>query len=111
MAGLLDRIMGRSPNKGSGSKAKERLQFILVHDRIHLPPERLEQMKQEILAVISKYVSVDEHNVDIALQKRDRNPLLVAEIPFHQTAEGLDEDDSEFTPKNPVHSADTDKPK
>jgi cell division topological specificity factor len=103
--------MGRSSNKGSGSKAKERLQFILVHDRIHLSPERLEAMKQEILAVISKYVSVDEHNVDIALQKRDRNPLLVAEIPFHQTMEQLDEDDTELPSNNPVHSTDTDKPK
>lgn len=102
--------MGRSSTKGSGSKAKERLQFILVHDRIHLPPERLEEMKKEILAVISKYVSVDEHNVDIALQKRDRNPLLVAEIPFHKPAEGIDsdegtflrhEDDSEPSSQNP----------
>jgi cell division topological specificity factor len=111
MAGLLDRIMGRSPNKGSGTKAKERLQFILVHDRINLPPERLEEMKQEILAVISKYVSVDEHNVDIALQKRDRNPLLVAEIPFHQTAEMLGDDETEFAPNNPARGSDTDKPK
>lgn len=93
MAGIFERIMGRSPGKGSGTKAKERLQFILVHDRIHLPPERLEEMKREILAVISKYVSVDEHNVDIALQKRDRSPLLVAEIPFHQAPEGEDLDD------------------
>ena len=96
MAGFFDRLMGRSSVKGSGSKAKERLQFILVHDRIHLSPERLEEMKKEILAVISKYVSVDEHNVDIALQKRDRNPLLVAEIPFHKTAEGIDDDEDTF---------------
>lgn len=96
MAGFFDRLMGRSSAKGSGSKARERLQFILVHDRIHLPPERLEEMKREILAVISKYVSVDEHNVDIALQKRDRNPLLVAEIPFHKAAEGPDDDADSF---------------
>ncbi len=86
MPGLLDRMFGRSnannPNKGSSLRAKERLQFILVHDRIDLPPERMEQMKAEILAVISKYVDVDNANVDIALQKRDRDSLLRAEIPF-----------------------------
>jgi cell division topological specificity factor len=98
MAGFFDRMLGRGSNRGSGSKAKERLQFILVHDRINLPPERLEEMKQEILAVISKYVSIDEHNVDIALQKRDRNPLLVAEIPFHKAAEGIEQDDPDFHP-------------
>jgi cell division topological specificity factor len=93
MVGFLERMLGRSGSKGSGSKAKERLEFVLVHDRINLPPELLEEMKQEILAVISKYVSVDEHNVDIALQRRDRNPLLIAEIPFLKTAEGIEKDD------------------
>jgi cell division topological specificity factor len=82
MSGIIDRLLGRGQNKGSGAIAKERLQFILVHDRINLPPERLEAMKEEILAVISKYVSVDSEHVDIALQSRDRGNLLVAEIPF-----------------------------
>ena len=82
MTRIIDRILGRSPTKGSGALAKERLQFILVHDRINLPPERLEAMKEEILAVISKYVSVDNERVDIALQSRDRGNMLVAEIPF-----------------------------
>lgn len=93
MTSFFDRFLGRSKNVGSGSKAKERLQFILVHDRIHLPPERLEAMKQEILAVISKYVAVDANNVDIALQKRERDSLLVAEIPFSKTNEGIEPDD------------------
>ena len=91
MAGLVDRILGRSATKGSGATAKERLQFILVHDRINLPPERLQQMKAEILAVISKYVSVDNDNVDIALQQRERDSLIVAEIPFSQELDSNDE--------------------
>jgi cell division topological specificity factor len=108
MAGFLDRMLGRGANRGSGSKAKERLQFILVHDRINLSPERLEEMKQEILAVISKYVAIDEHNVDIALQKRDRNPLLVAEIPFHKTAEGIEQDDPEASTSTLIIEATSD---
>lgn len=92
MSNFIDRILGRPPTKGSGNKAKERLQFILVHDRINLPPERLEAMKREILAVISKYVAVDDENVDIALQKRDRSPMLVAEIPITKTAEGPEDE-------------------
>jgi cell division topological specificity factor len=85
MAGFFDRMLGRGPGRGSGATAKERLQFILVHDRINLPPERLQAMKAEILAVISKYVSVDSENVDIALQQRERDSLIVAEIPFSQS--------------------------
>jgi cell division topological specificity factor len=89
MARLIDRMLGRGSKPTSANTAKERLQFILVHDRINLPPEQLQAMKEEILAVISKYVSVDSERVDIALQQRDRNDnLLVAEIPFSKAQQG-----------------------
>ena len=87
MSGFLDRMLGRSSAKGSSNTAKQRLQFVLVHDRINLPPEQLQAMKVEILAVISKYVPVDSENVDIALQQRDRDSFIVAEIPFLQNLE------------------------
>lgn len=80
-SGFFERMLGRVP-KGSSSTAKERLQLVLVHDRINLPPDQLELMKQEILQVISKYVAFDERQVDIALQQRQRESFLVAEIPF-----------------------------
>lgn len=82
MAGFFDRILGRSQHRRTGNTAKERLQFILVHDRINLPPERLQAMKAEILEVISKYVEIDVANVDIALEQRERNSLIKAQIPF-----------------------------
>ncbi len=93
MAGFLDRMLGKTNKPKTSATAKERLQFILVHDRINLPPEHMEQMKQEILAVISKYVDVDDSGVDIALQKRDRDSLLVAEVPFSRRAESVELDD------------------
>ncbi len=83
MQDFLLRLFGRGgAAKGSASLAKERLQFVLIHDRINLPPETMEQMKREILAVIAKYITIDGDSVDIALQNRDRLNLLVAEIPF-----------------------------
>lgn len=82
MSGFFERLLGRTSTKGSGTTAKERLQFILVHDRINLPTERLQAMKAEILEVISKYVSVDSEDVDIFLEQRDRDSLIKAEIPF-----------------------------
>jgi cell division topological specificity factor len=93
MAGFLDRVFGRTNKPKTGATAKERLQFVLVHDRINLPPERMELMKQEIVAVISKYVDVDGSGVDIALQKRDRDSLLVAEVPFSRRTEAVEPDD------------------
>ncbi len=97
MTGWLSRLLGRSepaPQQGSSSIARERLQFILVHDRISLTPERMDMMKQEILAVLRKYIDVDGDSVDIALQKRDKNSLLIAEVPFTKSIHNEDYDPS-----------------
>lgn len=82
MTSFLNRLFGRA-KKGSGATAKNRLHFVLQHDRINLPPQRMEEMKREILAVIVKYLVVDQERVEIALEQRDRtHSKLVAEIPF-----------------------------
>lgn len=81
MSSFLDRMLGRG-SKGSGATAKDRLQLVLIHDRINLSPERMQEMKEEILAVISKYMTIDRDSVDIALEQQDRNnSKIVAEIP------------------------------
>lgn len=93
MSNFIDRMFGRNP-KGSGATAKERLQIVLVHDRINLPPERIRAMKEEILAVISKYVPVDHDSVDISLEQRDRTSSRIrAEIPFTATIRMSDPDE------------------
>ena len=81
MTNLLSRLFGRT-RKGSGATAKDRLRFVLQHDRINLPPERMDEMKREILAVIVKYLVVDQDLVEIDLEQRDRtHSKLTAEIP------------------------------
>ncbi|NJO83666.1 MAG: cell division topological specificity factor MinE [Blastochloris sp.] len=112
MASFLDRMFGRGGPKRSGATAKERLQFVLVHDRLDLPPDKLEMMKAEILAVISRYVTVENEQVEIALQKRERSSLLVAEVPFTKAADSpnrlTDDDDDEPLPSGPRPPTDLD---
>jgi cell division topological specificity factor len=62
--------MGRGNASGSAKIAKERLQFVVVHDRLDLSPEKLKELKDEILAVISKYVAIDRNNVEISIEQR-----------------------------------------
>ncbi len=89
MTNLLSRLFGRT-RKGSGATAKDRLRFVLQHDRINLPPERMEEMKREILAVIVKYLVVDQDRVEIDLEQRDRtHSKLTAEIPVAIHTPGL----------------------
>lgn len=105
MASFFDRMWGRG-NKTSAKEAKERLQFILFHDRIDLPPEQLDAMKAEILAVISKYVSVESERVDIALQQRQRDNFIVAEIPFSKSTEDPGDPDEAHDPEEPADQMD-----
>lgn len=80
MGNLFDLFKGRKPS--SSQVAKERLQLVLVHDRSNLTPAQVAAMKDEILAVIAKYVDFDPDAVEIDLTSEDRQNMLTAEIPL-----------------------------
>ena len=78
---ILDRIFGqRSPS--SSSVAKERLQLVLVHDRVKLSPELIETLKSEIIAVISKHVTIDTEAMEIKITQGKGFQQLTADIPI-----------------------------
>jgi cell division topological specificity factor len=81
MTHFLDRLLGRRSN-GSGLTAKQRLQLVLVTDRSDISPEKMQQMKEEIVSVISKYVTIAHDKVEITVEQRQRDNWLVADIPL-----------------------------
>ena len=74
--------------KNSGSVAKDRLKLVLVSDRAGCSPEIMEQIKNDIIAVISKYIEIDQDGLDIKItqtQSETNNgivPALYANIPI-----------------------------
>jgi cell division topological specificity factor len=62
--------------------AKERLQFVLVHDRAQISPQLLEKLKDEIIAVISKHLEIESDGVEITLSQSRRESRLQADIPL-----------------------------
>jgi cell division topological specificity factor len=78
--GFLDRLFGaRQPT--SRQVAKDRLQLVLVHDRINLSPAMLDTMKDELIKVISKYVEIDVDGVEVTFTQSRRESRLTADIP------------------------------
>jgi cell division topological specificity factor len=77
---LFNRLLGRSESK-SGSIAKNRLQLVLVHDRVNLSPGQMDMLKDELIEVISKYVEIDQHGIEIALTNNNRQSRLTAHFP------------------------------
>ncbi len=66
--------------------AKDRLKLSIVSDRAGCSPETLEQIKNDVIAVISKYVEIDVEGLDIKVTApKDGNatgPALYANIPI-----------------------------
>jgi cell division topological specificity factor len=74
---LINRLFSRQRSR-SGAIAKNRLQLVLVQDRVNLSPARMDQLKDDLIQVISKYVEIDKDGIDIALTNTNR---LTAHIP------------------------------
>ena len=62
--------------KSSRDVAKGRLHLVLAHDRTGLEGGRLQEMRAEIAAVISKYVPIDADAVEIQIETRSRETQL-----------------------------------
>lgn len=77
---LLARLLGRP--QGSAVNAKDRLQLVLVHDRMGLSPGKIDTLKDELIEVISRHVEIDSKRVKISLSKDRERQRLVADIPL-----------------------------
>lgn len=74
--------------KSSSNIAKDRLKLVLVSDRANCSPEIMEQIKNDIIAVISKYIEIDLEGLDIKITQTESDegngtvPALFANIPI-----------------------------
>lgn len=69
--------------KKTASVAKERLQIILAHERPNLGgrrPNYLPELQRELIAVISKYVSIKADDIKVHLEKQDDLEVLEVKI-------------------------------
>jgi len=72
-------MLGRE--NASKNIAKERLRLVLVHDRATISPHMLNQLKEDLIKVISNYMEIDEGALEVNLNQDDREVALVANIP------------------------------
>lgn len=94
--GFLITLFGRR-EKSSSSVAKDRLLEVLIHDRIKLPPATLEQIRLEILAVLSKYIEVDRDHMEVSITRADGSAHLTANIPIRRETVNMHEPDDAET--------------
>ncbi len=69
--------------KKTAPVAKERLQIILAHERGSrggMRPDYLIDLQRELVAVISKYVSIQPHDIKVNLERQDDLEVLEVKI-------------------------------
>ena len=64
----------------SKDTARRRLQLVLMHDRLDLAPDVMEQMKREIWEVVSRYMVVEDEFLEFDIRRRDELVVLVSNI-------------------------------
>lgn len=83
---LLSLLFGEK--KPTAPTAKERLQIILAHERGLDGPRRydLPALQRELLAVISKYVSIRPEDITMNLEHQDNIDVLAVKIELADNA-------------------------
>lgn len=86
--GFLSNFFKSSEN--SSDIAKNRLKVAITSDRAVCSPELMEQMKNDIIEVISKYIDIDTEGLDIKVTKTELDDesgvvnALLANIPIKE---------------------------
>ena len=75
--------------RASAPVARERLQILLAHERGLLgQPDLLVTLREEILAVVSKHVTLDPEKVIVKMERGDNVSLLEVDIELPNGIEG-----------------------
>lgn len=84
--GFLSFFIGEK--KSTASVAKERLQLILAHERNgrSASPDYLPQLQKELVAVISKYVSINPDDIKVHMERQDNLEVLEVKIELPEAA-------------------------
>jgi cell division topological specificity factor len=78
---IMSMLLGEK--KKSASVAKERLQIILARERVgggFGQPDFLPALQKELMAVVSKYVSINPDDIRVQLERQDNLEVLEVKI-------------------------------
>lgn len=66
----------------SSQVAKDRLKLALTYDRGGLPRGAIEQLRDELIDVIAKHLSISREEIQIIFERSDDYDKLIASIPL-----------------------------
>lgn len=80
MENFIQRIFSKEPS--SADRAKDRLRLVLINDRTDLSGAAMENLKDDLLEVLSRYIQIDPDRIQINITQDGRQQRLIADIPI-----------------------------
>ncbi len=77
MLAILRRFLGDRP---SGKVARQRMQFVLMHDRMDITPDIMEAVKNDIIKVLSRYMEIDDGSIKVDLEQGKDFMALISNV-------------------------------
>lgn len=87
MLEVLKRMFGQN-KRPSKEIARERLSLVLIHDRASVSPQLMELLKDDMIKVISKYMDINDKEMEISFTQDQASVALVANIPVSRMKHG-----------------------
>jgi len=84
---LVSQLAVAEQQEKTGITAKQRLQLVLIQDRLDLPTDEMESMKQEIWEVVSRYLRVADDFLEFEIRRLDELVVLVSNIQVNDATE------------------------
>lgn len=78
---FITRIFKKEKEDGSQKDAKERLRLVLISDRASVSPHLMESLREELVEVISRYMTIDSNQMVMGLERQGKSMALAATIP------------------------------
>ncbi len=77
MLKAIRRFFGEKP---SSQVARRRMQVVLMHDRMDLSPDVMESLKNDIMAVLARYMEIDQTSIRVDLEQGKDYTALVSNV-------------------------------
>lgn len=88
MLDFMNRLMREEG--GSKDRAVERLRLVVIHDRAKVTPKFMEDLKGDLIGVISKYMEIDQDGLEVSFDSNESSTALIASIPIRRMKRNYD---------------------
>nr|WP_315101876.1 cell division topological specificity factor MinE [uncultured Fretibacterium sp.] len=98
---FLKRFFGGG-SRDSARTARDRLRIVLIHDRTDISPQLLENLRMEMIEVLTRYMDIDTDKIELDLDRDDQAVALVANVPVLRIKRGGGMEDDDDAPSHAV---------